>query len=55
MRILADENIEDQTVTALRDAGHDVLWVREERPRTPDPDPERAGMGDAGKPVAGHL
>ena len=38
MRILADENIEDQTVTALREAGHDTLWVRDEQPRTPDPD-----------------
>ena len=38
MRILADENMDAQTVTALRSARHDVLWVKEERPRTPDPD-----------------
>ncbi len=38
MRVLADENIRGPAISMLRDAGHDVLWVREERPRTPDPD-----------------
>ena len=37
MRILADENIPEQSIPMLRDFGHDVLWVREEQPRTPDP------------------
>ena len=27
-----------QVVAILRDAGHDVLWVAEERPKSPDPD-----------------
>ena len=38
MRILADENIPEQCIPMLRDFGYDVLWVREEQPRTPDPD-----------------
>ncbi len=38
MRILADENMSGVTVAMLRDSGHDVVWVKEERPRTPDPD-----------------
>lgn len=38
MRILADENMERQTVSALRAAGHDVRWVKEEQPSTADPD-----------------
>ncbi len=32
MRILADENFPGDAVTALRERGHDVLWVREEAP-----------------------
>lgn len=27
MRILADENVAGETVRALREAGHDVLWA----------------------------
>ena len=38
MRILADENIPDQSIPLLRASGHDVLWVREEQPSTDDPD-----------------
>lgn len=38
MRILADENMDEQTVAALRAAGHNTLWVNEAQPRTPDPD-----------------
>lgn len=37
MRILADENMDAPTIAALRAAGHNTLWVREEHPRTPDP------------------
>jgi predicted nuclease of predicted toxin-antitoxin system len=29
MRILADSNVQKSTVTALRSAGHDVVWVME--------------------------
>ncbi len=28
MKLLANENIPAETVDALRDAGHDVLWIR---------------------------
>lgn len=38
MRILADENMLVQAVAILRQAGHDVLFVIEERPSTRDPD-----------------
>lgn len=37
MRILADENVHERVVDLLRGDGHDVVWVKEERPRTPDP------------------
>ena len=30
--------MERQTVSALRAAGHDVLWVAEANPQSPDPD-----------------
>ena len=36
MDILADENIKEESVYALRVAGHNVSWVREDSPRTPD-------------------
>ena len=36
MRVLADENMSGLTVSLLRASGHDVVWVGEERPRTPD-------------------
>src|SRR5262245_3960260 len=36
MRILANENIPRAAVLALRDAGHDALWVRESMMGAPD-------------------
>lgn len=36
MRILANENLPRPVVTALRDAGHDVVWVRESMPGAAD-------------------
>lgn len=36
MRFLANENIPAAVVTALRAAGHDVAWVREDAPGAPD-------------------
>jgi len=38
MRLLANEDLPDEAVTALRSAGHDVVWVRIEAPGTGDPD-----------------
>lgn len=36
MHLCANENLPGDCVTALRDAGHDVLWVRESMPGAPD-------------------
>jgi len=36
MRILADENVPGPVVTALRAAGHDVLWAKEDTPGASD-------------------
>jgi Domain of unknown function (DUF5615) len=36
MRFLADENFPAGAVTALRAAGHDIVWVRETVPGAPD-------------------
>lgn len=36
MRLLANENFPGAAVTALRNAGHDVLWVRTESPGATD-------------------
>lgn len=36
MRILADENLARALVVRLRATGHDVLWIRELAPGTPD-------------------
>lgn len=36
MRLCADENIPEDCVTRLRQAGHDVLWIREAAPGSPD-------------------
>jgi predicted nuclease of predicted toxin-antitoxin system len=38
MRFLANENIPGAAVTALGDAGHDVVWVRAARPGISDYD-----------------
>ena len=37
MRILADANMHEGVVALLRDAGHDVVWVKEEQPSALDP------------------
>lgn len=37
MKILADENMRRDLVVALRSLGHDVVWVAEAAPETPDP------------------
>jgi len=36
MRILANENVAGETVDALRQQGHDVLWIRTEAPGSTD-------------------
>ena len=36
MQLLANENIPGDVVTALRDLGHDVKWVREDAPGCKD-------------------
>ncbi|WP_410509045.1 DUF5615 family PIN-like protein [Methanosarcina hadiensis] len=36
MRLLANENIPLNAVRALRDCGHDVLWIREKSPGITD-------------------
>ncbi len=36
MRILANENFPADAVTALREAGHDVIWIRTEAPGSSD-------------------
>jgi predicted nuclease of predicted toxin-antitoxin system len=38
MRILADENFPGDAVTALRERGHDVVWIRTEAPGVSDGD-----------------
>ncbi|MBX3220966.1 MAG: DUF5615 family PIN-like protein [Labilithrix sp.] len=38
MRILADENMPDEAVAAMRAAGHDVAWIAEDAPSLPDTD-----------------
>ena len=37
MRFLANENFPGDAITALRTAGHDVVWVRAEAPGMKDP------------------
>lgn len=36
MRILANENVAGEAVSALRERGHDVAWVREDAPGSGD-------------------
>lgn len=38
MRLLANENLPRVAVEALRARGHDVVWVRTDRPGSLDPD-----------------
>jgi predicted nuclease of predicted toxin-antitoxin system len=37
-RLLADENVPGAVVAALRQQGHDVAWIREDAPGSPDPE-----------------
>ena len=37
MDILADENIKEEAVYALRAVGHNVAWVKEDSPSATDP------------------
>jgi predicted nuclease of predicted toxin-antitoxin system len=37
-RLLADQNVPGAVVAALRQQGHDVAWILEEAPGSPDPD-----------------
>jgi predicted nuclease of predicted toxin-antitoxin system len=36
MRLCANENVSGETVGCLRAAGHDVVWIREAAPGSPD-------------------
>lgn len=36
MRFLADENVPGPAVAALRESGHDVLWIKEVSPGAED-------------------
>jgi predicted nuclease of predicted toxin-antitoxin system len=38
MRFLANENVPGSAVTALRIAGHDVVWIRTAAPGSTDPE-----------------
>ncbi len=38
MRLLADENFPGIAVETLREAGHDVAWIRTDAPGSSDPD-----------------
>ena len=38
MRLCANENISEDCVIRLRQTGHDVLWIREAAPGSPDPE-----------------
>ena len=38
MRFLANENVPLDAVSALREIGHDVIWVRVDAPGSPDED-----------------
>ena len=47
MRFLADENFPGDAVTALRAAGHDVLWIRTDAPGITDEDVLARSLDDA--------
>ena len=38
MRLLADENLPRLAVQTLRSRGHDLIWIKEERPGITDPE-----------------
>jgi predicted nuclease of predicted toxin-antitoxin system len=38
MQLCANENVAEACVTLLRKRGHDVLWIRESAPGSPDSD-----------------
>lgn len=38
MRFFADENFPGAAIAALQGEGHDIVWVRSERPGATDPD-----------------
>ena len=38
MRLLADENLPRLAVQTLRSRGHDLVWIKEERPGIVDPE-----------------
>lgn len=38
MRLCANENLPEECVLRLRQSGHDVLWIREASPGSPDAD-----------------
>ena len=38
MRFLADENVDPGTVNALRELGHDVVWIMSDAPGSADED-----------------
>src|ERR1017187_8373034 len=38
MRLCANENLAEDCITRLRQQGHDVLWIREAAPGSPDSD-----------------
>src|SRR4051794_30880031 len=42
MKLCANENIPEDCVVRLRKNGHDVLWIREAAPGSPDSDVARA-------------
>ncbi len=38
MRLLANENFPGDAIVALREAGHDVVWIRSDAPGAADPE-----------------
>lgn len=38
MRLLANENVPSDAVNALRESGHDVVWIRMDAPGSRDDD-----------------
>jgi predicted nuclease of predicted toxin-antitoxin system len=46
MRWLCDENVPRNLVDALRQHGHDVVWIREQAPGMPDGDVLAGAVGE---------